>query len=280
VVIVPWQFYQQYGEVEILKEAWPYMKKWFLYMKNHCENHLVTTEEKDGWCLGDWCPPGPVTIPEPLVNTYYYIKSMEAMVEIAKILGEKEADLEAQLSASRQAIQDAYYQKPEGMVQGGEAFLADLGIATEADLQALNEKYRSLGAFDTGIFATYILIKVLLKHGYADTAFALLTSEAENASFGHMMRSGATTIWENWDGCASHDHPMFGAVAECLFTGFLGIQSLAPGYQKIQIQPQIPSAVNRMEGSIETCIGKITVSFDRSKAQPFTATVAGREIVI
>lgn len=281
VVLVPWQFYQQYGETEMLKECWPHICKWFGYMKNHCENDLVTTEEKDGWCLGDWCTPGKVVIPEPLVNTYYYIKTMEYMLCIGKILEDEAGDfggvscdeIRAQLAASRQAFKEAYYRKEAGMVQGGEAFLADLGIADAADLAALNAKYAAAGAFDTGIFGTYILIQVLLENGFADTAYTLLTSEKENVSFGHMKNSGATTIWESWNGSDSHDHPMFGAVTECFFSGFLGICAKAPGYEKICIAPKIPAGINKMEGSIETAVGKIAVSFDRKSEKPFTVIV-------
>ena len=278
VVLVPWQFYQQYGDTELLKECWPHMCKWFYYMKNHCENDLVTTEEKDGWCLGDWCPPGKVTIPEPLVNTYYYVKSMEHMLEIGKMLGWEGTALSAeqvwaQLDSSKKAMKEAYYRKPEGMMQGGEAFLADIGIADECDLEALNAKYADAGVYDTGIFGTYILTKLLMEKGYAETACELLTSEAEEASFAHMKNCGATTIWETWNGSDSHDHPMFGAVTECLFTGFLGMCAQEAGWKKLRIAPQIPAGINRMEGSIETAAGKISVSFDRSKEKPFTVVV-------
>lgn len=289
VVLVPWQFYRQYGDVSILQECWPHMKKWFIYMQNHCENDLVTTEEKDGWCLGDWCPPGKVTIPEPLVNTYYYVAAMEQMLQIGEILGEESADISApasaqscgvtladiaaQLEASRQAMKATYYRKPAGMVQGGEAFLADIGIAEDADLAALDKKYAAAGAYDTGIFGTYILTRVLLEKGYADTAYALLTSEAEESSFAHMKNAGATTIWENWNGEASHDHPMFGAVTECLFSGFLGMQAAAPGWQSVRIAPQIPAGMDRMEGSIQTVTGTISVAFDRNAEKQFKVII-------
>jgi len=288
VVLVPWQFYQQYGEVSILKECWPHILKWFVYMKNHCENDLVTTEEKDGWCLGDWCTPGPVTIPEPLVNTYYYCKAMEHMLAIAEILGEdaktavavSTADIQKQLEASLQAMKDNYYRKEPGSRQGGGAFLADLGIADAADLAALDAKYAAEAAFDTGIFGTYILIQVLLKHGFADTAYALLTSEKENLSFGHMKNCGATTIWEDWNGGNSHDHPMFGAVTECLFTGFLGIQMEEAGWKKLRIAPQIPAAVRYMEGSLETAAGRISVSYDADREQNYIVTVPDAAVFV
>ena len=293
VVTVPWQFYRQFGEQDVLAECWPHMLKWFGYMQRHCEGNLVTTEEKDGWCLGDWCAPEKIIIPEPLVNTYYYIRAMEFMLTIGAILGDDShtAQITSQLDASRQAMKDTYYHKPLGMVQGGEAFLVDLGLTEPKDMAALAAKYYALGAFDTGIFGTYILIQVLINHGYADLAYKLLTSEAEGHSFGWMKNCGATTIWEDWrtGPWSSHDHPMFGAVTECLFSGFLGISAAAPGYGAIRIAPQMPSGINRMEGSIETVSGTISVRFDRTQEKPYTVTVPdvpatfvldGREIAL
>ncbi|MBQ7839351.1 MAG: family 78 glycoside hydrolase catalytic domain [Lachnospiraceae bacterium] len=287
VVIVPWQFYMQYGELSVLAKCWPHMQKWFYYMKNHCENDLVMTEEEGGWCLGDWCTPKKVQIPEPLVNTYYFIKAMEYMLRIIESLREHDQadaidetvpdEIRNQLTASRRAMKDAYYRKPEGMLQGAEAFLADIGIADEEDLLKLNEKYAKAGAYDTGIFGTYVLTGVLLEHGFADTAYKLLTSEKENASFGYMKKCGATAFWENWNGAESHDHPMFGAIAEYLFSGFLGIRAAAPGYSKVIIEPRIPSGVSRMEGEILTPAGKIRVSFDRNREKMFTAEVGAKE---
>jgi len=210
------------------------------------------------------------------------------MLAIAEILGEdaktavavSTADIQKQLEASLQAMKDNYYRKEPGSRQGGGAFLADLGIADAADLAALDAKYAAEAAFDTGIFGTYILIQVLLKHGFADTAYALLTSEKENLSFGHMKNCGATTIWEDWNGGNSHDHPMFGAVTECLFTGFLGIQMEEAGWKKLRIAPQIPAAVRYMEGSLETAAGRISVSYDADREQNYIVTVPDAAVFV
>ena len=234
------------------------MRRWFFYMKNHSENGLVVREEKDGWCLGDWCPPGKVTIPEPLVNTYYFVKAMQCMLKIGEILGvsDDRKEMEAQLKGALWAIGD------------------------ERALAALREKYENGGAYDTGIFGIYVLTKVLLDHGFSDTAFQLLTSSAENASFEHMRKSGATTLWENWNGTESHDHPMFGAVTECLFSGCLGIEAAAPGYTEIRIAPQIPACINYMEGKLQTAAGRVEVSFDRTKERPYKITVPDAPAVL
>ena len=60
---------------------------------------------------------------------------------------------------------------------------------------------------------------MLCENGYKALAKSLLTSKKENTYY-NMMKHGATTLWENWDGSYSHDHPMFGSVVECLLKYF------------------------------------------------------------
>jgi alpha-L-rhamnosidase len=60
---------------------------------------------------------------------------------------------------------------------------------------------------------------VLCENGHSDLAFKLLSSKKEN-TFYNMKKHGATTLWENWNGEASHSHPMFGAVVEYIVKFF------------------------------------------------------------
>ncbi|MBQ2828973.1 MAG: hypothetical protein IJF20_06980 [Clostridia bacterium] len=67
-------------------------------------------------------------------------------------------------------------------------------------------------------------------------------------------------MWENWDGCDSHSHPMFGAVCEYLFKYILGIKQPenSYGYEKVIISPAKIPGLN-VKGSITTIRGKISV---------------------
>lgn len=216
VVIVPYTFYKHYRDESVLREYYPNMLLYLDYMASRCENGLVVREEPDGWCLGDWCSPeNKNLIPEPFVNTYFYIKTLAMTKEIAKILGEPTAELEKRLEETKTVFAKNYFdEKTETFCdskEGADAYGFDLGLGTEKTLTAIVEKYEALGEFDTGIFGTDILIRVLCENGYKDLAFKLLTSEKENTYY-NMKKQGATTLWENWNGEASHSHPMFGSV--------------------------------------------------------------------
>ena len=265
VVIVPYEYYRQTGDRELLAECYPAMKKWIGYLERHSENGLVVREEAGGWCLGDWCTYDPCVLPEPFVNTYFHIRSLRMMAEIAEALGfaGEAADWSARAEVLCRALTDAYFADGHfcGGIQGADAYALDLGLLPDAAADALAAKYDALGRFDTGFLGTDILLRVLLAHGHTDSAYRLLNSEA-CGSFLWMKRHGATTLWEAWNG-GSHNHPMFGAPVRYLFTYFLGIRSRTPGWGGIVIAPQMPAALDAVSGTLATPHGVIGVSLQR-----------------
>lgn len=266
-VIVPYRYYKFYNDISVLEDSYESMKAYLKYMVNHTEDGIVTSEEKGGWCLGDWCPPkNKVLIPEPFVNTYYLAKCAEMTAETAEILGYEEeiAVYKKLVEDSKNAIIKHYYNEETASfcdgTQGADAFALDIGIGNEKTEKNLIEKYEALKTFDTGIFGTDLVIRMLFRLKKADIAFTLLTNE-EEASFYNMKKHGATTLWENWDGCDSRCHPMFGAIVEYFFSDILGIKQAndKAGYKEITITPANIPALKNVKGTMRTQWGDITV---------------------
>lgn len=203
-----------------------------------------------GWCLGEWATPEKPVIPAEFVNTYFLIKSLQLLKEIAAIIGEN-SDLFSEIEEiCKKAMYTAFYDTEfhsfcKG-VNGADAFAADIGIADTKCINGLNIKY-STQKLDTRIFGTDILINTLFKNGFEDTAFKLLTEEGKY-TFSDHMNHGATTLWENWNGIGSHNHHMHGAVTGCLFYHILGMNI----GKKTIIEPKIPKKLNSAEGSVKT----------------------------
>lgn len=109
----------------------------------------------------------------------------------------------------KNAFLDAYFDPETGdFCEGraaGNAYGLALGLGDERTKKHLVEKYEALGRFDTGIFGTSMLLEQLFSIGAGDLAVRLLTNDSEAASFAHMKRNGATTLWERWDGRESHN---------------------------------------------------------------------------
>ena len=224
IVFVPYSFYKFYNDKSFLEKYYQNMLNFLDYMELRSENGLVVREELGGWCLGDWCSPGNKNlIPEPFVNTYFLIKAFKQVIEISDILGKETAELKARLESVTNSFKNAYYDEKTGTfcssLEASDAYAFDIGLGDERTLKAIVDKYEALGEFDTGIFGTDILIRVLCENGCKDLAKKLLTSEKEN-TFYNMKKHGATTLWENWNGEASHSHPMFGAVVQYIIKYF------------------------------------------------------------
>lgn len=268
IVLVPYAYYRRYGEAQMLQKCYEPMKKWCGYLDSRLENQLVSREEPGGWCLGDWCTLEKAVLPEPFVNTYFYIKCLHILKKIASVIDRPE-DIHIFASKAeelKKALVDTYFNGETGdffgNVQGANAYGLDIGLGDGRTLQNLISHYENLGHFDTGFLGTDILLDVLFCREQKNLAYRLLSSR-ELGSFLYMKDRGATTLWEDWYGRDSHDHPMFGACTRQLFTSVLGIRQAedTAGYKDLVICPQIPEKMQYARGSIQTQSGRICVSW-------------------
>ena len=286
IVEVPYQLYRHFGEKKILEKYYHSMRRYIEFLEAHTEFGLVTSNKAGHWfCLGEWCGPNilhsgkeviphkqQVILPPPLVNTYFAVKSLRQMCEIARILGKEKdaADYENWAQAHKAAFRAAYFSTYDHNfllnVQGANAFALDLGLGDDLTYQKMVDYYRRLGYFDTGIFATDILTRVLFEHGDGELAVKLLTNDV-GFGFANWKKNGATTLLEYWDSsrCRSYNHPMFGAVVAYFFEHLLGIRQKphTVGYRFVQIAPQAVCCFGEMSGSLTSPQGRISVSYRR-----------------
>jgi alpha-L-rhamnosidase len=73
-----------------------------------------------------------------------------------------------------------------------------------------------------------------------------------------MIRQGATTMWEQWDGKNSRNHPMFGGALTWFYRYLAGIQldESRPGYKHFSVKP-ILTALERVCYAVETSYGLV-----------------------
>ena len=287
VVEVPYQLYKHYGDINMLTKYYANMRRYIDYLESHSEFSLVTSDKEGAWCLGDWCGPNilypdkditsdnqQVIIPAPYVNTYFMVKSLETMKKIAVIIGKNEdiKEYDEKISTRKRAIKAAYFNAFDGNfimnVQGSNAFAVDLGIGDESTYANMVNYYKKLGYFDTGIFATDVLIRTLFEHGDAELAVDILTNNGPQG-YEHWRLNGATTYHEYWDSnrSRSHCHPMFGAPIAYFFEYLLGIKQTEDscGYSELIISPQAITKFNRMAGSMDTPHGAVSVKYEKTE---------------
>lgn len=268
IAIVPYNYYLHYGDIGPAKEMFDGMLRYLDYLDAHSENMLVTSDQPGLWCLGDWCTPDPVALPAPFVNNYFYVKTCTIILELLPILGKEElADgIKKRIEERRSATRAAYFNTWDGNfiggIQGANAFALDMGIGDERTKSNLINYYERIGYYDTGIFGTEIVTRLLFEYGRGDIALRLMQAD-EPHGFGRFMKIGATTLWEYWgDVARSHSHPMFGAVTAFLFDYLLGIKQRegTVGYTDLVISPLV-DLTERAGGSLQLPMGRIYVSF-------------------
>jgi alpha-L-rhamnosidase len=245
------------------------------FLENHSENDLVISDVEGAWCLGEWAIPlcvraADIKLQPPFVNTYFYIRSMQRILEIARIIGKEEAvsHLHGLIERKKQALIENYYDPMSGNfadnAHSANVFALDIGLGNERTIKNLVADAKAVGRYDAGIFGIELLTKILLERGEEDLAFELLTSHHE-LSFRRMMEDGATTLWEHFDGSRSHNHPMFGGLVRHFFLRILGIDQPegAGGYRDaVLLAPVFPKGLANARGSLNTPNGRIYVEWE------------------
>ncbi|MBQ7294139.1 MAG: family 78 glycoside hydrolase catalytic domain [Clostridia bacterium] len=278
IIKVPYEYWKYYGDERPARLIFHEMMHYLDFMEEHCDFGLVTrTEPAGAWCLGEWCLPYlKPELPPPFVNTYFYIKAMQMGAELANVFGHPEYVmlLNDRIEHHKKAINAAYLNDfPRygtqylGGTQGADAFALDIGLGNESTVQCLIDKYDKLDTFDTGIFGTEVVTRMLFKYGRGDIAVKLITAE-EPYGFGAWKKQGATTFWEYWmKPSRSLSHPMFGSPVASFFDGILGIEQCegSIGYSKITVKPADIKGLDRVSGSITTPKGVISVSYTRKE---------------
>ncbi|WP_426334798.1 family 78 glycoside hydrolase catalytic domain [Paenibacillus silvae] len=276
-VSLPWYLYQHYNDLDALSRSYPSMKAYINHLHEKWPEHVV----KDGF--GDWCPPNEDGWENyfhevELVNTSVYYKITSITAEAAAVLGiDSDHDYYRKLADHiNQAFQRRFH-SGDGIYGSGSQTAQLLPLAygmvpVKQRVSAANRLVQSIaeknGHLDTGIYGTRYVLDVLADYGHIDVAYALL-SKKEYPGFGYQIERGATTLWEQWSekgGMHSHDHAMFGGISASFYTRLAGIRPDAPGYQKIWIEPCIPSKLSAVSASLRTSYGLISSSWKKQDA--------------
>lgn len=273
-IIIPWTTYIQYGDTGILEENWTSMQKWM--------NHLETTNPNYLWLhdrggdYGDWLAIGSVTSKD-LIATAYWAYDASLMSKMATVLGKtQDAEQYRQLFAKVRDAFDHAYVQADGTVGNG----SQTSYVLALHMQLLPVELRAKAAaklvadikahqwhLTTGFLGTPYLMIELSNAGYSDVAYRLLASTTY-PSWGYMVRHGATTMWERWNGnqmlndptMNSFNHYAYGAVGEWLYRYMAGIDEdpTHPGFQHILLHPQFDAAVGNAGATYQSPYGSIT----------------------
>lgn len=289
-ILVPWAEYRARGDIGILKDMYPTMKK---YMKA-CEfwaKLLSVGKRRYIWRFlhhyGDWLAPnvglwgwmgrGKWTATACMAH------SSGILAEIANIIGE-ESDAKYFETLAKKAA-DAYRTilmdkdcKLKNEFQTGYVLPLHYGILNYAErvntanhlAKLVKENNYHIG---TGFPGTPYILFALADNGFVDEAFKMLLTET-CPSWLFQVKAGATTLWERWDalredgssntgdddgtnGMVSFNHFANGAVCDFFYKRIAGIEAISGGYKTFKIEPIIGGDLRFAKGEVISAYGKI-----------------------
>jgi alpha-L-rhamnosidase len=285
-IFIPYAAWLQYGDATIVQQSWPAMERYLDFILKTNPDYL--RRRSLGKNYADWLAPDQNT-PKDLIATAYWALIAREMTEMAKALG-RQADAE-KYQALYDHIAAAYreaYVKPDGTVAGGTqtAYLATIatGIAPELLRATMVEHaVKDIEAhgnhLTTGFLGTPFLMFVLDENDRSDVAFKLLLSDTY-PSWGYMVKKGATTWWERWNGDTgdpsmnSYNHYAFGSVMAWVYRRAAGIDTDAtgPGYHHLTIHPHFNAALPQLHTEYDSAYGTI-ISDWKQADKTFTITI-------
>ena len=120
-----------------------------------------------------------------------------------------------------------------------------------------NRQYR----VGTGFLSTPFVLSVLTEGGRADLAYKMLENEL-CPGWLYEVNRGATTLWEDWEGKASHNHYSPGTVCQWLFDTVCGIRP--DGENRFLIEPVPGGSLTEAEAEYRSLYGKIRSKWEKA----------------
>jgi alpha-L-rhamnosidase len=285
-VFIPYAAWLQYGDTTVVERSWPAMERWMDFILSNNPDYIRRNALGNNYA--DWLAPDQNT-PKVLIATAYWALIAHKMLEMATAL-HRIADAE-KYQQQYDHITAAYrtaFVKEDGRVEGDTqtAYLATLftGIA-QSSLRAnmVDRLVKNIEEHDnhltTGFLGTPFLMFVLDENDRSDLAFKLLLSDTY-PSWGYMVKKGATTWWERWNGDTgdpsmnSYNHYAFGSVMAWVYRRAAGIDTDAtgPGYHHLTISPHFDPALPQLHTEYDSAYGTIVSDWQQS-ARRYTITI-------
>ncbi len=282
-IFLPANLYTQFGRLSIIRDHYAAEKKWIM-LELTFVHHGITSMD----CYGDWCAPprSPWHIhtrdpkratPGPLLASATLYQDLKLMAWYASLL-HKKADQHRWLDAAakiKAGINFSLWNAQKHYYGNGSDTSCILPLAAgvvpparRADvigrlLYRINVVQH--GHVGSGLIGGQWLFRTLTNIGRPQVAWNML-NQTTYPGWGYMVKHGATTIWELWNGNTanpamnSQDHLMLiGDMITWLFEDVGGIKSDPhdPGFHHIIMRPLILHGLTWVKAWHRSPYGKI-----------------------
>ncbi|MFC4478611.1 glycoside hydrolase family 78 protein [Flavobacterium chungangensis] len=285
-VILPWMYYEYYGDASLLEKYFPVMKNYVDYLGTKATNHIVSHG------LGDWYDYGAhpagysKNSPIALSATSHYYYGAYLVAKASKLLGKTE-DFEkynALASEIKTAFNKEFFNEEIKQYGTKSQFSNAVPIFMdivepqykEAVMQNLLADIKEKGdRLTTGDVGNRYLFQTLARNGENETMYRM-HNHYDAPGYGFQIKFGLTTLTEQWDPRKgnSWNHFMLGQIEEWFYQSLAGIMSdpEKPGFKHFFIQPEVVGDMTFAKADYQSVYGKIASSWQKKDGK-FVLTV-------
>ncbi len=276
-VILPWMYYEYYGDDSLLREYYTVMKKYVDYLTSRADNGIVSYGLGDWYDYGEHAAGYSKNSPIALSATSHYFFGADLLAKAAKLLGKKEDVLayENLAESIRKAFNDKFF-NPETKQYGTGSQFSNavpifMGIVSPENKQAVLENLvKDIEArnyrLTTGDVGNRYLFQVLADNGLNEVMYKM-HNHYDAPGYGFQIKFGLTTLTEQWDPRKgnSWNHFMLGQIEEWFYKGLAGIvaDKENPGFKKFFLQPEIVGDMTSAKGTFESIYGEIKSQWEK-----------------
>jgi alpha-L-rhamnosidase len=285
-----WSLWVHYRDYEAPKLAFPVLRGYLGYLQEAVRDGVLRADGRDWLFLGDWVAPErgmdsqdgnggtrePDVAMRELVNTAYLIHLWQLYAKIGAVLEKTDTVQEAavQIDILQHGLHRTFYDPKNGYYLLPEQTyqvmpLAVGAVPAEIKAQVHDRLIKMIlddkqGHLDTGMTGTTFLIDYLTRTGRHDV-LATIYGQETYPGWGYMLTSGATAIWEQWNGYWSQIHSTFSGAASWFYTGLAGIlpDDAHPGFDHFHLKPAFLTDLDFVECWHDCRHGRIESSWSR-----------------
>jgi len=256
---LPYRIYLYTGRRDMLVGAIPYFERYIGFLD-------TKIKENYEFILGDWLGKGSSKlVPKEFVRDFYMLKALRITALAYKLSGTPSEKWEKMLSERRNEFLERYLDK-NGKCTVNEQTAVAMMLSEEIDCNKEGLKEQLVEIVDRddcritcGMVGIQYIYDALSLCGHPEAAYRMIT-ESE-PGYKTWYNSGATTLWECWDGQdkGSHNHHMFSNVLGWFFKSLLGIapKQSAPAFEEIELTPCFIEEIGFVKGYTVTVRGRI-----------------------
>ena len=287
-VYIAHMLYERYNDKRGIQRHYDSMRRWLHYTLDAGMQDSVMTIDT----YGDWCMPpeneylihskDPNRVTEAAVlSTTVMYDILGKMQLFAQVMNRPDDAREYDTIAQnmKKAYNRLFYHADKGYYSNN-TVTANI-LSYELGLVPDDEKERVMAnivevttnTFDShvscGVLGIQHLMRGLTRNGHAELAYTIAT-QTSYPSWGYMLRHGATTIWELWNGNTANpamnsgNHVMLlGDLMLWYMEDLAGIRPASNGYRTLLMQPCFPKDLTFVKASYRSRYGTIASAWER-----------------